>query len=71
MKGTCLAHAKFLKFSSKFILTRKNQTACGHPTLNSHEQGESSHVERIMTALATWEQKGLNSLQMLTEKLAS
>jgi hypothetical protein len=27
--------------------------------------------ERIMTTLATWGQRGLNSLQMLTKKLAS
>jgi transposase len=35
-----------------------------------NEKGTSIH-ERIMTALATWGQKGLNSLQMLTAKLAS
>ena len=35
-----------------------------------NEKGTSIH-ERIMTALATWEQRGLNSLQMLTGKLAS
>ena len=35
-----------------------------------NDKGTSIH-ERIMTALATWEQKGLNRLQMLTEKLAS
>ena len=32
---------------------------------------ETSIHERIMTTLATWEQKGLNSLQILTAKLAS
>jgi transposase len=35
-----------------------------------NDKGTSIH-ERIMTTLATWGQKGLNSLQMLTEKLAS
>lgn len=35
-----------------------------------NNKGTSIH-ERIMTTLATWEQKGLNRLQMLTEKLAS
>jgi hypothetical protein len=35
-----------------------------------NDKGTSIH-ERIMTILATWEQRGLNSLQMLTEKLAS
>ncbi len=35
-----------------------------------NEKGTSIH-ERIMTTLATWGQRGLNSLQMLTEKLAS
>jgi len=35
-----------------------------------NDKGTSIH-ERIMTTLTTWEQKGLNSLQMLTEKLAS
>jgi transposase len=35
-----------------------------------NEKGTSIH-ERIMTALATWGQRGLNSLQMLTAKLAS
>jgi transposase len=35
-----------------------------------NEKGTSIH-ERIMTTLATWGQKGLNSLQMLTAKLAS
>jgi hypothetical protein len=35
-----------------------------------NDKGTSIH-ERIMTTLATWGQKGLNSLQMLTTKLAS
>jgi transposase len=35
-----------------------------------NDKGTSIH-ERIMMTLATWGQKGLNSLQMLTEKLAS
>ena len=35
-----------------------------------NDKGTSIH-ERIMTTLATWGQKGLNSLQMLTVKLAS
>lgn len=35
-----------------------------------NEKGTSIH-ERIMTTLATWGQRGLNSLQMLTVKLAS
>jgi transposase len=35
-----------------------------------NDKGTSIH-ERIMTTLATWGQRGLNSLQMLTEKLAS
>ena len=35
-----------------------------------NDKGTSIH-ERIMTTLATWGQKGLNSLQMLTEMLAS
>jgi len=35
-----------------------------------NEKGTSIH-ERIMTTLATWGQRGLNSLQMLTAKLAS
>jgi transposase len=35
-----------------------------------NEKGTSIH-ERIMTTLATWEQKGLDCLQMLTTKLAS
>lgn len=35
-----------------------------------NDKGTSIH-ERIMTTLATWEQRGLNSLQMLTVKLAS
>jgi transposase len=35
-----------------------------------NDKGTSIH-ERIMTTLATWGQKGLNSLQMLTLKLAS
>ena len=35
-----------------------------------NDKGTSIH-ERIMTTLATWGQKGLNSLQMLTAKLAS
>jgi len=35
-----------------------------------NEKGTSIH-ERIMTTLTTWGQKGLNSLQMLTAKLAS
>jgi len=35
-----------------------------------NEKGTSIH-ERIMTTLATWGQKGLDSLQMLTAKLAS
>jgi len=35
-----------------------------------NDKGTSIH-ERIMTILATWGQKGLNSLQMLTTKLAS
>jgi transposase len=35
-----------------------------------NEKGTSIH-ERIMTTLATWGQKGLNSLQMLTKRLAS
>jgi transposase-like protein len=35
-----------------------------------NDKGTSIH-ERIMTALATWGQNGLNSLQMLTAKLAS
>ena len=35
-----------------------------------NEKGISIH-ERIMTTLATWGQKGLDSLQMLTAKLAS
>jgi transposase len=34
-----------------------------------NDKGTSIH-ERIMTTLATWGQRGLNSLQMLTEKLA-
>ena len=34
-----------------------------------NDKGTSIH-ERIMTTLATWGQKGLNSLQMLTAKLA-
>ena len=33
-------------------------------------KGTSIH-ERIMTVLATWEQQGLNSLQMLRSSLAS
>ncbi len=35
-----------------------------------NDKGTSIH-ERIMTTLATWGQKGLNSLQMLTKMLAS
>jgi transposase len=35
-----------------------------------NDKGTSIH-ERIMTTLATWGQRGLNSLQMLTKKLAS
>ena len=35
-----------------------------------NEKGTSIH-ERIMTILTTWEQKGLNCLQMLTARLAS
>jgi hypothetical protein len=35
-----------------------------------NDKGTSIH-ERIMTTLATWGQRGLNSLQMVTEKLAS
>jgi transposase len=35
-----------------------------------NDKGTSIH-ERIMTTLATWGQRGLNCLQMLTEKLAS
>jgi transposase len=35
-----------------------------------NDKGTSIH-ERIMTTLATWGQNGLNSLQMLTKKLAS
>jgi hypothetical protein len=35
-----------------------------------NDKGTSIH-ERIMTTLTTWGQRGLNSLQMLTEKLAS
>ncbi len=35
-----------------------------------NDKGSSIH-ERIMTTLASWGQKGLNRLQMLTEKLAS
>ena len=35
-----------------------------------NDKGTSIH-ERIMTTLATWGQRGLNSLQMLTAKLAS
>jgi hypothetical protein len=35
-----------------------------------NDKGTSIH-ERIMTTLATWGQRGLNSLQMLTVKLAS
>ncbi|MHB8120374.1 MAG: IS66 family transposase, partial [Methanothrix sp.] len=35
-----------------------------------NDKGTSIH-ERIMTTLATWGQKGLNSLQMLTAMLAS
>jgi transposase len=35
-----------------------------------NDKGTSIH-ERIMTTLATWRQKGLDSLQMLTTKLAS
>ena len=35
-----------------------------------NEKGTSIH-ERIMTALATWGQRGLNCLQMLTARLAS
>jgi transposase len=35
-----------------------------------NEKGTSIH-ERIMTTLATWGQKGMNCLQMLTTKLAS
>ncbi len=35
-----------------------------------NDKGTSIH-ERIMTTLATWGQRGLNCLQMLTMKLAS
>ena len=35
-----------------------------------NDKGTSIH-ERIMTTLATWGQRGLNCLQMLTAKLAS
>jgi hypothetical protein len=35
-----------------------------------NDKGTSIH-ERIMTTLATWGQRGLNSLQMLTARLAS
>jgi hypothetical protein len=35
-----------------------------------NSKGTSIH-ERIMTVLATWEQQGLNSLQMLRSSLAS